>query len=133
MVPAPGRGHQQATEWVYTGRVFPASEAQEGGLVRSISARRAAACGLRARREIADNTAGGVGGATRQMLWRCWARRTRWRRTGSTRGHRGDGAGRADAREGIVSFLEKHPPAFTMTPSKDMPDFYPWFEEPEFS
>ena len=29
-------GHQQAAEWVYTGRVFPAPEALAGGLVRSV-------------------------------------------------------------------------------------------------
>jgi hypothetical protein len=37
-----------------------------------------------------------------------------------------------DSREGVMSFLEKRSPAFTMRPSTDMPDFYPWFDEPEF-
>ena len=33
-------GISQATEWCYTGRVFPAAEALQGGLVRSVHARR---------------------------------------------------------------------------------------------
>lgn len=32
-----------------------------------------------------------------------------------------------DAREGIVSFLEKRPARFSMRPSTDMPEFYPWW------
>jgi hypothetical protein len=38
-----------------------------------------------------------------------------------------------DSREGVLSFLEKRPPQFTMRPSADMPAFYPWWDEPEFS
>ncbi|MCB2191512.1 MAG: enoyl-CoA hydratase/isomerase family protein [Deltaproteobacteria bacterium] len=36
-----------------------------------------------------------------------------------------------DAAEGIQSFLEKRPPEFKMSPTKDMPDFYPWWKEPK--
>ena len=39
----------------------------------------------------------------------------------------------ADAREGVTSFLEKRDPAWTLRPSQDTPDVFPWWEEPEFS
>ena len=32
----------------------------------------------------------------------------------------------ADAKEGVASFLEKRPARFTLKPSTDMPDYYPW-------
>ena len=38
----------------------------------------------------------------------------------------------ADSYEGVTSFLEKRPAKFTMKPSSDMPDFYPWWEERDF-
>ena len=37
----------------------------------------------------------------------------------------------ADFREGIASFLEKRPPRFTDTVSRDLPDL-PWGESPEY-
>ena len=38
----------------------------------------------------------------------------------------------ADAREGIASFLEKRSPAYPDTVSGKMPDFYPWWDEPDY-
>ena len=37
-----------------------------------------------------------------------------------------------DAKEGIASFLEKRAPAYPDTVSEDMPDFYPWWEQPAY-
>jgi hypothetical protein len=37
-----------------------------------------------------------------------------------------------DAYEGVQSFLEKRPGQFTMKPSTDMPEFFPWWTEREF-
>jgi hypothetical protein len=38
-----------------------------------------------------------------------------------------------DAREGVESFLEKRDPNYTLTPSSDLPDYFPWWVDPEFS
>jgi hypothetical protein len=38
-----------------------------------------------------------------------------------------------DAREGVVSFLEKRPAKFPDRVSKDMPPFYPWWSERKYS
>jgi hypothetical protein len=37
-----------------------------------------------------------------------------------------------DCLEGVTSFLEKRPARFSMKPSTDMPDFYPWWEPRDF-
>ena len=39
----------------------------------------------------------------------------------------------ADAREGVMSFLEKRSPEFTSKVSTDMPGYYPWWEERELN
>ena len=123
-------GIDQAAEWVYTGRVFSADEALEGGLVSRVlppdellpAARRLAA-------EIAEHTAPVSVALSRQMLWKGLAARH------PADVHRVESLGihylgsSADAREGVDSFLEKRPPKFTMRPSRDMPDFYPWWDK----
>ncbi len=38
-----------------------------------------------------------------------------------------------DAYEGVASFLEKRPPRFALRPSRDMPDFFPWWPERPFA
>lgn len=126
-------GFQKAAEWAYTGRVFDAREALEGGLVRSLhepeellpAAREIA-------REIADNTSAVSVMLNRQMMWRMLGA------DHPMEAHKIDSRAIAfmgksdDAREGVTSFLEKRPARFTMSPSKDAPDFYPWWQEPPF-
>jgi enoyl-CoA hydratase/carnithine racemase len=126
-------GISRAMEWVATGRVFQAHEALEGGLVRSLHAPvdlLPAAHALAM--EIAENTAPVSVATSRQMLWRMLGAddpmeahkldsRIIWER------------GRTDdAREGVMSFLEKRPAHFPMKVSADMPSFYPWWEERKF-
>ena len=37
-----------------------------------------------------------------------------------------------DAYEGVQSFLEKRPASFSMRVSQDLPEFFPWWEEPAY-
>jgi enoyl-CoA hydratase/carnithine racemase len=115
-------GISQAMEWVATGRVFDAAEALRGGLVSRVvpddellpTAHALAA-------EIVENTSAVAVAAARELLWSMLGAPSPWD------SHRLEsqalmqlGAG-ADAREGVVSFLEKRPPEFT-TPLGDGPD-----------
>jgi enoyl-CoA hydratase/carnithine racemase len=126
-------GMQTALEWCFTGRVFAAQEALERGLVRSVHAPADLLPESRAlAREIADHTAPVSVALTRQMLWRMSAAEH------PMMAHRVDSRaiqarGRsADAREGVSAFLEKRTPRYPDTVSAGMPQFYPWWQEPEF-
>jgi enoyl-CoA hydratase/carnithine racemase len=127
-------GISKAMEWVMTGRVFPAAEALAGGLVRSVHGPNDLLPAAQAlAHEVAENTAPVAVALSRQMLWRMLGAdhpmeahkvdsRAIWER-GRTE----------DAREGVLSFLEKRPAQFPMKVSADMPAFYPWWEERRFS
>lgn len=127
-------GISQALEWSMTGRIFGADEALAGGLVRSVHAADdllPAAHALAA--EIAANAAPVSVALTRQMMWRlAGADHPMAAHRIDSRGVYSTGAS-PDAREGVMSFLEKRPPQWTMRPSTDMPEWYPWWDEPEFT
>ena len=128
-------GISQAMEWVSTGRVFDASEALRGGLVRSVhtspeevlDAARALA------REIADNTAPVSVALGRRLLWRMLGA------SHPMDAHRADSRAMfargqsADAAEGVTSFLEKRPAAFPDRVSDGLPDVFPDWDTPTFS
>ena len=123
-------GISQAMEWVATGRIFSAEEALAGGLVSRVLPPAELLPAARALgREIAENTSGVSVALARQMLWRM---------LGADHPHVAHlvdskaifSMGRsADAYEGVQSFLEKRPPRFTLRVSKDMPAFYPWWND----
>ncbi len=126
-------GMQTALEWCFTGRVFDAQEALDRGLVRSLHAPDDLLPAARAlAREIADNAAPVSVALTRQMLWRMAGA------AGPMDAHRVDSRAiqsrgqSEDAREGIAAFLDKRAPAYPNKVSTDMPDFFPWWDEPEF-
>jgi enoyl-CoA hydratase/carnithine racemase len=126
-------GVQTALEWCYTGRVFPAAEAKEKGLVRSLHAPEELLPAARAlAREIIDNTAPVSIAITRQMIWRmAGAAHPMDAHMADSRGIHFRGA-QGDAREGVSSFLEKRPPVFPDKVSKDLPDIWPQWTAPTF-
>ncbi len=127
-------GISQAMEWVSTGRVFTAQEALAGRLVRSVHPHAEllpAAYALA--REIADNTSGVSVALCRQMMWRgLVADHPMHAHMADSRGILVMGAS-ADSREGVASFLEKRPPQFSMSVSRDLPDLFPFYATPEFA
>lgn len=127
-------GISQAAEWCYSGRVFPAAEALSGGLVRSVHAADELLPAARAiATEIATNTAPVSVALTRQMLWRMLGA------SHPMEAHKVDSRGilergrSADAKEGVVSFLEKRAPEFPVKVSDGLPDIFPSYETPKFS
>lgn len=126
-------GLQTALEWCYTGRVFPASEALEKGLVRSLHAPDDLMSAARAlAREIADNTAPVSVALTRQLLWRmAGATHPMEAHKADSRAIQSRGAS-GDAKEGVTSFLEKRSPVYPNKVSSDLPDIWPEWEEPQF-
>ena len=127
-------GMQTALEWCYTGRVFPAQEALDKGLVRSLHAPQDLMPAARAlAREIADNVAPVSVALTRQMLWRgAGFDHPMEAHKADSRAIMARGAS-ADAREGVTSFLEKRTPSYPNKVSTDLPDIWPEWVEREFS
>ncbi|WP_120717467.1 crotonase/enoyl-CoA hydratase family protein [Tsuneonella amylolytica] len=126
-------GTPTALEWCMTGRLIDAAEAQARGLVRSVHPQDELMDAATAiAREIADNTSAVSVAMTRAMLWRNAVAEH------PMMAHRVDSRAiyrlsrSADAREGIASFLEKRVPRYPDTVSADMPDFYPWWDEPGY-
>ena len=125
-------GIAKATELVYTGRVFRAEQEAGSGLFNYVLPQKEVlpkAMSIAA--EIAENTAPVSVALSKALLWhglveedpqsahlidsRCF-----------------DWCGmQKDAFEGVTSFLEKRVPQFSMSPTEDMPDFYPWWKEPK--
>jgi len=127
-------GISQAAEWCYSGRVFPADEALAGGLVRSLHPAdelMGAARGIAS--EIAENAAPVSVALTRQLLWRGLSL------DHPMLAHRADSRailarGRsADSREGVESFLEKRPAAYSNSVADEFPDVFPDWVDPEFA
>jgi enoyl-CoA hydratase/carnithine racemase len=127
-------GISQALEWCLSGRVFPAAEALAGGLVRTVCPTAdVIPLATRLAREIAVNSAPVSAVITRHLLWQM---------LGADHPmvtHRADSraiydTGRmADAAEGVAAFLEKRTASWTLAPSKDLPEWFPWRSEPPFA
>jgi enoyl-CoA hydratase/carnithine racemase len=126
-------GISKACEWVYTGKVYPAEEALAAGLVRSLHEPEALLPAARElARELAENTSALSVALSRQMLWRMLgADHPMEAHKVDSRAIYSLGQG-ADAREGVMSFLEKRPARFSMSATRDMPAWFPWWSERKF-
>ena len=126
-------GISTALEWAMSGRLVPAAEAREAGLVRSIHAPGELLDAARAlAHQMTAESAPVSVVLTRQMMWRMLGAahpieahrldsRLVWSRGGS-----------ADAQEGVASFLEKRPASYSDKVSTDLPHFSPWLDDPDY-
>ena len=126
-------GISQAARWCYSGRIFDADEAARGGLVEVVPDEELLERANAMATEIAVHAAPVSVALTRKLLWQ-----------GLTfnhpmEAHRADSRAiqalgqMADAKEGVTSFLEKREPEWSLSPSADTPDIFPWVEDREFS
>ena len=127
-------GISTATEWCFTGRMVSAQDAREARLVRSVHAADDLLPAARAiATEIADNTAPVSVALSRRMLWRMLgADHPMEAHRVDSRAINSRGAS-DDAREGVMSFLEKRSPNFPVKVSDGLPDVFPGWTDPEFS
>ena len=126
-------GISTALDWCYSGRLVPAAEAQQAGLVRSLHAPADLLPAARAlAHELTAHSAPVSVALTRQMMWRMLGAghpmdahrldsRAVW-----ARGRSGD------AREGVESFIGKRPAAFPDRVSEAWPTYAPWLADPDW-
>ncbi len=126
-------GIGKALEWSYSGRVFGADEALQGGLVRSVHAPGDLINAARSlAHELTADSAPVSVALTRNMMWRMMgaahpmdAHRLDSRMIWS-RGSSGDAA------EGVASFLEKRTAIYPDRVTDDLPHFSPWMDDPDW-
>ena len=126
-------GINKALELCYTGKVISAEEAKEIRLVSEIlNQDKLINRALEIAKEFTAESSQISIALTRQMMWRMLGA------DDPMEAHKIDsravfelGQSR-EAIEGVNSFLEKRPPSFPGKVSKDMPSFFPWWDEKEF-
>lgn len=115
-------GWARTTELFLTGRTFTGVEAEAMGLAsRAVPAAEVLATALEMAHDIARNTAPLSVALSKRLLWDSrFLDRDEIGRRETVYHH--VVMGRADALEGVMSFLERRPPAWTLAVPRDWPD-----------
>ena len=126
-------GITKALELCYSGKIISAQSANDINLVSEVLPQeQLLARALEIANEFTSESSQISIALTRQMMWRMLGA------DDPMEAHKIDSRGvyelgqSGEAIEGVKSFLEKRPPSFPGKVSKDMPSFYPWWEEKEF-
>ena len=126
-------GINKALELCYTGKIISAEEAKEIRLVSEIlNQDKLIDRALEIAKEFTAESSQISIALTRQMMWRMLGA------DDPMEAHKIDSRAvfelgqSGEAIEGVNSFLEKRPPSFPGKVSKDMPSFFPWWDEKEF-
>lgn len=118
-------GLSRALEWCYSGDIFPAQEAKEAGLIRSIvPAEQLLSEAYKLAAKFTDKSPVAIA-MTRQMLYRNSAQ------AHPLEAHRLESlavfyASQKDGKEGVQAFLDKRAAEFSTKVPEDMPEFIAW-------
>jgi enoyl-CoA hydratase/carnithine racemase len=115
-------GFARAAELLLTGRTFTGAEAVELGVVnRALPAGKVLAGAHEIARDLAVNTAPLSVALSKRLLWSSAALDPDEVERLETEFHR-HVMGKADAREGVLAWLEKREPRWSLSPTDDWPD-----------
>ncbi len=126
-------GMANAMRMVMIGKPIPAAEAVQLGLVTQLcEPEEVYPAAFALAQDLARNTAPVSIALVRRLMWSMQSA------AGPMQAHEMESrllhwvGQQRDAAEGIEAFLEKRDPVYSMSPTKDLPDHYPWWEERKF-
>lgn len=122
-------GLGRALDWMISGRMIEAAEAQTTGLVHSLHPKEDLLTAAYERAdELAATTAPVSVAVIRQMLYRMSPVTSPFEVQKLDSRLIAQLPNSADAAEGVASFLERRPPAFPGTVPANLPDYLPWLD-----